>query len=106
MPSPGSAVLNCATAAEKVLPLPLPVHGKRLHQVFHCEVRWVFPVQDRLYNGRRQVSQPQDAAHKRWVDVLGFGDVRDRSVCAVEQLAMPAVSESVFHAIDYLLLKQ
>ena len=43
MPSPGSAALNCAAAAEKVLLLPLPLHGKRLHQVFYRQVRWYFP---------------------------------------------------------------
>ena len=75
-----------------MLPLPLPLHGKRLHQVFHREMRWVFPVQDCLHKGRRQVGQAQDPAHERWADVLGLGDVRDRCVGAVEQLAMPAVA--------------
>ena len=92
MPSPGSAVLNCATAAEKVLPLPLPLHGKRLHQVFHREVRWVFPVQDGLHKGRRQVGQAQDPAHERWADVLGLGQVFNRRVGAIEQFAMPSVA--------------
>lgn len=92
MPSPGSAVLNCATAAKKVLPLPLPVHGERLHKILHRQMRRVFPVQDGLHKGRRQVSQPQDAAHERWADVLGLGQVLNRRVGAVEQFAMPAVA--------------
>ena len=69
-----------------------PLHGKRLHQVFHREVRRVFAVQDRVYKVRRQVSQAQDPADKRWADVLGFVDVRDRGMRAVEQLAVPAVA--------------
>ena len=40
-----TAVLN-ATAAEKVLPLPPPLHRKRRDQALHGQVRWVFPVQD------------------------------------------------------------
>ncbi len=78
-----------------MLPLPLPLHGKRLYQVFHRQVRRVIPVQDSLHKGRRQVGQAQDAAHKRWVDVLGFGDVRDRGMRAVEQLAVPAVADCI-----------
>ena len=33
-----------------------------------------------------------ELTNARWVDVLGFGDVRDRGVGAVEQLAVPAVA--------------
>jgi hypothetical protein len=79
-PSPGLAVLNCAAATEKVLPLPLPLHGKRLHQVFHRQMRWVTTVQNRLDDRGRQVGQAQGAAHERRTDVLGFGDVLDRGV--------------------------
>ena len=75
-----------------MLPLPPPLHRKRRDQALHGQVRWKLPIQNRLHNGRRQVSQPQDAADKRRVDVLGFGDVRDRGVRAVEQLAVPAVA--------------
>ena len=91
-PSPGSAVLNCAAATKKVLPLPPPLYGKQLHQVFHGQVRWVLPVQDRIHKGRRQVGQAEDPAHKRRTDVLGLGHVLDRRVGAVEQLAVPAVA--------------
>ena len=45
-----------------------------------------------LFDRGRQVSQPQDAAHKRWVYGLGFGDVLDRGMRAVEKLAVPAVA--------------
>ena len=45
-PSPRSAVFTVPTATEKVLPLPLPLHRKRLHQVFHRQVRGVLPVED------------------------------------------------------------
>ena len=55
-------------------------------------MRWKLPIQNRLHKGRRQISQAQDAADKRWADVLGLGDVRDRGMRAVEQLAMPAVA--------------
>ena len=75
-----------------MLPLSPPLHWKRRDQALHGQVRWKLPVQNRLDDRGRQVSQPQDAAHKRWVDVLGFGDVRDRGMRAVEQLAVPAVA--------------
>ena len=42
-PSPGSAVFTVPAAAAKMLSLPLPLHGKRLHQVFYRQVRWYFP---------------------------------------------------------------
>ena len=79
-PSPGSAVFDGATAAEKVLPLPPPLHRKRRDQAFHGQVRRKLPVQNRLDDRGRQVGQAQDPADKRGVDVLGFGDVRDRGV--------------------------
>ena len=91
-PNPGSAVFTVPATAEKVLPLPLPLHGKRLHKVFHGQVRWKLPIQNRLDDRGRQVSQPQDPAHKRWIDVLRFGYVRDRGMRAVEQFAVPAVA--------------
>ena len=75
-----------------MLPLPPPLHGKRRDQARHGQVRRKLPIQNRLDDRGRQVGQPQDPAHKRWVDVLGFGDVRDRGVRAVEQLAVPAVA--------------
>ena len=67
-----------------MLPLPPPLHRERRDQALHGQVRWKLPIQNCLDDCGRQVSQPQDAAHKRWVDVLGFGDVRDRRVRAVE----------------------
>ena len=57
-----------------MLPLPLPVHGERLHQVFHREVRWVLPVQDGPFEQVCGEGMPQRVGRCR----LGQIGVADR----------------------------
>ena len=49
-----------------------------------------------------------ELTNARWVDVLGFGDVRDRGVGAIEQLAVPAVAarDEFDHSVSYVAMKR